>query len=269
MGQGYPMNSALRLLALIGLAGAVLAAPAAAALETRATPIALMAPRAGDTLAAGATAEIEWAPLARYADLKGVEEWEAFLSLDGGATYPLRITPHLDQDLRHFRWQVPPIPTADARLLLRFGDEHRETVVVLPQRFSIVPSPVAMVPAFLLEVPAPARGERARPDQDQDQDKDDDEGEEGVVAWVEGSRRGGSLRQMVTAAPPGFQTRIQPAETSDEAAVLAGGPPLSSPESRESLDARPAVLHGSPLGGPLDVRPFAFDILLLTQRQNE
>jgi hypothetical protein len=256
---------AIRILALAGLAGTALAAPAAlsARVEPGARPIELVAPRDGVALAAGSTAEIAWVPLATYAQVAGVEEWEAFLSLDGGATYPLRITPHLDQDLRHFSWQVPPIPTADARLLLRFGDERRETVVELPQRFSIVASPVAVAPTFLLEIQAPARGERARPDRDRDDD------EAGVVAWVEGSRRGGSLRQVVAAGQPGFQTRIQPAETRDEAAVLAGGHTLPVPELRASLDAGPAPLRGSPLSGPLDVRPFTFDILLLTQRLNE
>ena len=48
-----------------------------------------------------------------HAHLKIVaEEWEAFLSFDGGATYPVRITPHLDLELRRVRWQVPAIPTS-------------------------------------------------------------------------------------------------------------------------------------------------------------
>jgi hypothetical protein len=265
---------AIHLLALSGLAGTALAAPAALAarVEPGAQPVELVAPRNGATLAAGSTAELEWAPLASYARLAKIEEWEAFLSLDGGATYPLRVTPHLDQDLRHFRWQVPPIATADARLLLRLGDEHKELVVELPQRFSIVESPVAMAPAFLLEVPAPARGEPARTAQakaearDKDGDDDDDDG---VVAWVEGSRRGGSLRQVVATGPSGFQTRIQPTETRDEAAEIAGGHSLPVRELRASLGAAPATPRGARLAGPLDIQPFAFDIRLLTQRQNE
>jgi hypothetical protein len=262
------MRFASRLLTLTGLAATVLAVPAAAStrVEPGAEPIELVAPRSGDTLAAGATAEVSWAPLARYAALRGIEEWEAFLSVDGGKTYPLRITPHLDADLRRFSWQVPPVPTTDARLLLRLGDEHRETVVVLPQRFSIVLSPLtAAAPAALLEVPAPARGEKARPDVDKDDDDDDD----GVVAWVEGSRRGGALRQRVAVASPGFQTRIQPVETKDEAAEIARGSSFPLPELNESPTTKLAALRGSRLAGPRDIRPFAFDILLLTQRQNE
>src|SRR5262245_26910998 len=123
-----------RFLALSGLSltGLVLACPAWAFVAT--APVRLVAPQAGATLAAGSSSELEWAPLS---PLQGVEEWEAFLSLDGGETYPLRITPHLDRDLRRVRWQVPGIPTSQARLLLRFGDEHREAYLELPQRFSI------------------------------------------------------------------------------------------------------------------------------------
>src|SRR5436305_1483801 len=255
------MRRCSRLLVLAWLVWAFLAfAPSGFARGTG-VPVRLVAPQAGATLAAGSTAELEWAPGSGLAGLPHVEEWEAFLSLDGGATYPLRITPHLDQDPRRVSWQVPAIPTADARLLLRFGDEKRETLVELPERFSIVAARGATAPAFLLEIQAPARGERARLDKDQ---RDD-----GVVAWVEGSRRGGALRQVVAVAPPGFQTRIQPAETSNEAAELAGGHSLPVPELRASLNASSAALRSSSLAGPLDTHPFAFDILLLTQRRNE
>jgi hypothetical protein len=58
-------------------------------------PVELAAPAGGATLVAGSTAMIEWAPLARWRELGKVDEWEAFLSLDGGATYPVRLTPHL------------------------------------------------------------------------------------------------------------------------------------------------------------------------------
>src|ERR1043165_4959627 len=109
---------------LVSVCLALSLAPAGFARETGAS-IRLVAPRAGATLAAGSTAELEWAPNEPFADLPQVEEWEAFLSVDGGATYPVRITPHLDQDLRRIQFQVPSLPTADARILLRFGDERR------------------------------------------------------------------------------------------------------------------------------------------------
>src|SRR6185295_5485221 len=169
---------------LAGLAGTALALMPAAAARAQSAPVQLLAPRAGDTLLAGASAELEWAPLAPFARVPRVEEWEAFLSFDGGVTYPVRITPHLDHDLRRVRWQVPAIPTSEARLLLRFGDERREHAFELPQRFSIAAAAGAQW-AFALAGVAPAAGEPALP------------GRPGVVAWVEGSRRGGGLRQVM------------------------------------------------------------------------
>jgi hypothetical protein len=253
------MRRSSRLLVLAWLAWAVLAfSPAGFARETG-VPIRLVAPRAGATLAAGSTAELEWAPEAGFAGVRSVEEWEAFLSLDGGATYPLRITPHLDQDLRRVRFQVPPIPTPEARVLLRFGDERHERAVELPGRFTIAASPV-LESAFTFSRRALSPGEPALP------------GHAGVVAWIEGSRRGGGLRQVVADAPPGLRERLAPPETHGEAAVLVSGPaspqsPGPLPEDRAGAappDGRRTALTRS---GTSPSR--SSDILLLIQRQNE
>src|SRR5215211_1242009 len=83
----------------------------------------LVSPAAGDELAAGSIATIEWEGLALP---EHVEEWEAFLSLDGGRTWPVRVTPHLENGLQRFSFRVPAFPSSDARLLLRFGDEREE-----------------------------------------------------------------------------------------------------------------------------------------------
>src|SRR3954466_15964762 len=144
------------------LAALVLALPALAFAGETDAPVRLVAPQAGATLAAGSTAEIEWAPVAGFAGLPKSEEWEAFLSLDGGATYPVRITPHLDQDLRRVRFRVPDLPAADARILLRLGDERRETVIALPGRFSIA-GPLRTSFHFGTPVRASAAGEPAIP----------------------------------------------------------------------------------------------------------
>jgi hypothetical protein len=250
------MRNAAHSFALAGLVWAALAVPSAvSALEGGAPAVQLVAPRAGAALAAGSTAELEWASAATLA---GVEEWEAFLSVDGGKTYPVRITPHLDQDLRRFTWQVPSTPTPDARLLLRFGDERREVSVELPHRFSIVPSPAGAT-GFTLASVAPERGEPALPGQD------------GVVAWVEGSRRGGGLRQMVAAERPRLQARLSLPETRSEAAVLTTEEaPLQAPQPvrGNAADAPPAN-RGSPLTKPGETPAPPSDILLLIQRQNE
>lgn len=166
------------LLPLLLLAGAL---PLTAAPRAR-----LLAPEDGAELVAGSFAVVQWeeAP-------PGAEEWEAFLSLDGGRTYPLRVTPHLDLSIRRFVFQVPPLPTRAARVLLRFGDERREVEVETPQRFSIAAgSAAAWRPTRI----ALSRGEKARP------------GEEGVVFWVHGARDGSGLQQ-VAASPVSLSLR--------------------------------------------------------------
>jgi len=188
-----------------------------------------------------------------------VEEWEAFLSLDGGATYPVRITPHLDQDLRRVRFQVPPIPTADARILLRFGDERRETAVELPERFAIAASPVPESP-FTFSRRAPSPGEPALP------------GRAGAAVWAEGTRRGVGLRQVVADAPFTWEERLAPPEARGEAAVLVAGPvspqsPESMPEGRAGSAPPEGRRTALARAGTSPLRPA--DILLLIQRQNE
>lgn len=65
------------------------------------------------------------------------EEWEAFASVDGGRYYCARLTPHLDIDIRRFDVLIPNVDSDDFRLLIRTGDERRETIIELPQRFRI------------------------------------------------------------------------------------------------------------------------------------
>ncbi|HEV2853429.1 MAG TPA: hypothetical protein VHC97_11555 [Thermoanaerobaculia bacterium] len=248
-----------RLPVLAWLVWALLAMASPALAEARA-PIELLAPRPGAALAAGAEAELEWAPLEPFDRFPKVEEWEAFLSLDGGATWPVRITPHLDQDLRRVRWQVPPVPTPDARILLRFGDEHQETAVELPVRFSIAASPVLLGESFALARRAAGPGEPALP------------GDAGAVAWVEGSRRGGSLRQVVAPERLSLRERLAPPAARAPSAVLAAAPaPPEAPALAPANGRRAAVSEGrrtalSQAGtGPAPPG----DILLRIQRQNE
>jgi hypothetical protein len=226
------------------------------------SPVRLQAPQAGVTLRAGDTAELAWEPFARLGALGQAEEWEAFLSFDGGATYPVRITPHLDLALRRVRWQVPTIPTSDARLLLRFGDERHETTVELPQRFAIAEAPWT-APLFGLFGATARRaarpGEPALP------------GRPGVVAWVEGSRQGGDLRAVVAAPPPSLEDALRTPAAGFETAVLAteGSPGPSTALASSNGTATPPSPRRSlsAAGAPSNLPPL--DILLLTQRQNE
>src|SRR5205085_5893160 len=113
------------------------------------------------------------------------EEWEAFLSLDGGHYYAFRITPHLDVERRQFTWIVPNVDTTNARILVRAGDERHETLFELPATFAIVRDARAELPRRAV-VPA-VNGEAAR------------DGEPGVVVWTDGDRRGGGLVEYASA----------------------------------------------------------------------
>ncbi|HKV07155.1 MAG TPA: hypothetical protein VJ725_03390 [Thermoanaerobaculia bacterium] len=256
------MGTLRRLLTVVFFSWVLLAAGPAAFAQEMGLSVRLVAPAEGATLAAGETAELEWVPLAGFDRFPEVEEWEAFLSLDGGATYPVRITPHLDQDLRRFQWEVPPFPARDARILLRFGDEHRETAVELPTRFSIA-APPAGLPGLGRTLSfgsrSATRGEPALP------------GQAGVVLWVEGSRRGGALRQRVADEPAGFSERFTLPERHTEAAEVSSPlgpePPETGPAARNAA-VPPASRQG--VRTREDARlALAFDILLLIQRQNE
>lgn len=118
---------------LLLFAGVVAFARTAAATSPAVT---LLAPRASDVLDGGREATITWSAASLPAH---TEEWEAFLSVDGGVFYAVRITPHLDAHTRTFRWRVPNVAASHARLLLRVGDETTEHLIELPQTFSIVP----------------------------------------------------------------------------------------------------------------------------------
>jgi hypothetical protein len=235
-------------------------AGSAAVADRAAVPVRLLSPADGAVLMAGTTATLDWMPLAHLAQKKDWEEWEAFLSVDGGATYPVRITPHLDRDVRRITFKVPSLPTRYVRLLLRAGDERREQVYELPQRFSIKTVPGVSGTAGSAAPPRRVwrRGESARP------------GERGVLVWVEGSRRGGQLREVVAEEParaePAFSLSAgSPAPTAVAAATPPSGAPGSEPEVRStappSRNASAVRIQTPRLGG--------VDILLLIQRQNE
>lgn len=173
------------LLAVFSASGAGGASAAAAPVPPE---LELVRPAPGEMLSAGSEAVLEWAAAAELPP--ELEEWEAFLSLNGGAFYAYRVTPHLDVSLRRVTFRVPALPTEDARFLLRFGDEAHEVAVQVPLSFSIRPS---LVPAQLPRRLSQGRGESARP------------GESGVVAWVEGSRRGAGLVQVEAPGTAGLR----------------------------------------------------------------
>lgn len=247
-----PLGRILGLLLLPLLAGGGSPAFAKAPASKAPAYARLVAPAAGAELEAGSLATVQWEGLALP---ERAEEWEAFLSVDGGESYPLRITPHLDLSIRRFDFRVPRFPTREARLLLRFGDErHEEVGYEAPWRFAIVEGPgAALAPA---PKPALARGERARAH------------DQGVVLWTEGSRDGGGLRQVAatrvlhtvgavdTPALPWIPL-VGPSPVRDE---------LRPPETAEASFTSPL---DRPASGPSIPRPATAPVRLLIHRFNE
>jgi len=88
----------------------------------------LVSPKAGDVVFPGQKVEIAWDAL--FPKLSVPLSWcetEIYLSLDGGRSFPVIITPiHLDPNFRigSFDWTVPNAPTAAAVLDIRFGCEQ-------------------------------------------------------------------------------------------------------------------------------------------------
>ena len=116
----------------------------------------------------------------------GAEEWEAFLSVDGGRTFPVRITPHLPIAESSFAWTVPALPTPAARIRFRFGVGGVEHERASPDRFAIGLAPGA-TPVWGTEA---SPGNAPAP------------GEEDTLVWVE--RRAGRTVVMAGGSARGM-----------------------------------------------------------------
>lgn len=228
---------------LVAILGAVGAADGAE------PPVELVAPADGATWVAGTTAVLEWRAVGELG--AGVEEWEAFLSVDGGKYYAVRLTPHLDVARRRIAVEVPNLPSANARLLLRFGDERVEVAVEPPVRLRIEPARFALGSSA---VPALTTGEAARA------------GDRGVLAWVAGGRDGSGLRRYRGAETPG----AEPAELWALAATLTGAVP-PDPQRALLVGAALATERRAATASTVDAPAptVVADSLLLTGRRNE
>jgi hypothetical protein len=151
----------------------------------RAESLRVVAPENGATLRGGSFAELRWTSAKLPA---AAEEWEAFLSVDGGKYYAFRVTPHLDINLRSFTFVVPNVDTRNARILIRTGDEVHELHFESRDSFSIVRDVKAEAP--LRRVLGWGRGEAAR------------DGDPGVVAWADGARDGSDITPQSSAPRP-------------------------------------------------------------------
>lgn len=222
------------------------------ALAAGSPAVELVSPVLGDRLTAGGTVWIEWrseAPL----EERGIEEWEAFLSLDGGGYFGVRLTPHLDVGVRRFPVVLPGVASTSARFLLKMGDERIEWEVPVEGTFRLEPDPLPVRwPAL-----GGGRGEAARP------------GAPGVALWLDGSRAGADLR-VRRAAPDGGVRRPAPVWEGGAGAMVPASPTPPAPEpqalprrSVRDLPVRRAAVpeRGSP--------PLRRDPRSLTERCNE
>jgi hypothetical protein len=85
----------------------------------------LISPTAGQVLYPGQQVKVEWEAL--FPKLGVPLSWcemEAFLSLDGGRTFPMCISVSFDPQATFFYWTVPNTPTNTAVLDIRFGCEQ-------------------------------------------------------------------------------------------------------------------------------------------------
>jgi hypothetical protein len=206
----------------------------------------LTAPHAGEVLQGGAFATVQWSATGVQPN---AEEWEAFLSIDGGAYYAFRITPHLDLGIRRFAFVVPNVDTANARILIRTGDEKRETLWELPERFSIVRGARAEV-----QVPhvGSARGEAAR------------EGDPAVLSWTDGQRNGSGVTQESWIPVPSSSLSAHTTLTHHAPVFFA---PASNAPIVPSLES---TTHSARVTPPFKFaqRPASVDLLLVCSRRN-
>jgi hypothetical protein len=204
MSKGWPL-----------LLVAALLIPALA--HTVSAEVRVVAPADGGVLRGGETARLEWEAESLPA---GSEEWEAFLSVDGGRYYAVRITPHLDVQIRRATWTVPNISARDVRLLLRFGNEKNERLVQVRSSVSIEArsSTTAIVPVALT---AGLPGEPARP------------GDRGVASWVDGDREGRHAYLVRARGPETVGAAATQSRTSEQGAMaFSQGLRLAAPPAR-------------------------------------
>jgi hypothetical protein len=87
------------------------------------------------------SARVVWDRSPGLAESAGVREMELVLSLDGGRTFPIRLTRDLAPETRAVFWRVPAFPTRAARIALRVGEGEEpgdERIERVGEAFEIV-----------------------------------------------------------------------------------------------------------------------------------
>ena len=95
-------------------------------------------PAVGDVIASGTSVEVRWSV---SSDAREATELELVLSLDGGLTFPIRVSPERSPRSTGLRWSVPDLPSAHARLAVRSGSgegSRDEALEFISGEFTIV-----------------------------------------------------------------------------------------------------------------------------------
>ena len=105
----------------------------------------LISPRVGQVLHPGQKIRVEWRSTLPNINL-GACEIEVWLSVDGGNTFTMWVSPWLNPKAQSFDWTVPNTPTNAAVMDIRFGCEPGYPESYAPQPAS----------TFVIAKPAPA-----------------------------------------------------------------------------------------------------------------
>jgi hypothetical protein len=227
-------------------------------------PIPVSNPRAGETVLAGESFEIarSSAFVAPPGARGTIREWEVFLSLDSGRSFPIRLTPHLDDSIWRATVRIPNFATGEARLLVRFGDEREEHEVEVPGTFRIQASDSpALETAFAIA--APRLGAR------RDSGDVPLPGTLRIVAWVEASSDGG-WHWVTTSGDSWSDTetsRLTPTEAAEAAGESDAGTPSVRAIVTASLDVPPVRTRQTVFPRPAFGR--TSERLSLLRRRNE
>jgi len=102
-------------------------------------------PGRGETLVPGSIVEIRWTAACESdaaATEREEDEAELVLSLDGGMTFPIRVSTEISPCASRVAWRVPALASSQARLGWRTGEAERED----EERIEIVGEPFAILP---------------------------------------------------------------------------------------------------------------------------
>jgi hypothetical protein len=111
----------------------------AVAAFAQARPTELLEPVRGARLQPGAIVRVSWTR--GVSGEREFDEMELVLSLDGGRSFPLRVTREVSPAEDSVLWRVPRLPSARARIALRAGRSEKpesETIRTVSAEFTIL-----------------------------------------------------------------------------------------------------------------------------------